>query len=304
MIRPPAIHGLFAAGSGDPDTRYITLLALGLILAALVCSVPAGAVVTPLPGQGNQTEILFGVHPNAKTNETITAFIVEHGEIWWHEGAYNHTHKYVYVVPANAFEEQLVYLNKIGADEHGGEPSIERIWIIGCDESMPRAAELTFPEIFVKYPALSNDGGVRSYVENQSPNRYEEVTAKPSRTQVYFINDTGVFTEYIVDLSGGEIVSTTYVSEENLTVGRAEAEAQALSGQPPGARVENVVLKVYGNDQIVWEITVRAGSETGVVQVPSDPAPGQSIRTTAGFGAVFMVLGAAGMGFVLYRRRK
>lgn len=283
--------------------KSIFLLTLGLILAVLACSIPAGAVVTPLPGQGNQTGILFGVHPNAKTNETITAFIAEHGEIWWHEGVYNHTHKYVYVVPANACEEQLVYLNKI-ANEHGGEQSIEQIWIIGCDEAMPLAAELRFPEIFAKYPALSNDGGVRSYVENQSPNRYEEITTRPSRTQVYFINDTGVFTEHIVDLSGGEIVSTTYVSEENLTVGRAEAEAQALSGQPPGARVENTLLKVYSGDRIVWEITVRAGQRTDVVQVPSDLAPGQSLRTTTpGFGAVLAVLGA-GMGFVLYRRRR
>ncbi|WP_221057595.1 hypothetical protein [Methanoculleus chikugoensis] len=283
--------------------KDIVLLALGLVIAVLACSASAGAVVTPLPGQGNQTQILYGVHPNAKTNETITAFIAEHGEIWWHEGVYNHTHKYVYVVPANACEEQLVYFNRI-ADEHGGEQSIERIWIIGCDEAMPLAAELRFPEIFAKYPALSNDAELRSYIESQSPNRYEEVTARPSRAQVYFINDTGVFTEYIVLLSGGEIVSTTYVSEENLTVGRAEAEAQALSGQPPGASVENIVLKVYGGDRIVWEITVRADQKTDVVQVPSDLASGQLIQTTTpGFGAVFAVLGA-GVGFVLYRRRR
>ena len=283
-------------------SKSVLLLALGLTVAVLVCSIPVGAVVTPLPGQGNQTGILFGVHPNAKTNETITAFIAEHGEIWWHEGIYNHTHKYVYIVPANACEEQLVYLNKI-ADEHGGEPSIGNIWIIGCDEAMPLAAELTFPEIFAEYPALSNNADLRSYIENQSPNRYEEVTAKPSRTQVYFINDTGVFTEYIVDLSGGEVVSTTYVSEENLTVGRAEAEAQALSGQPPGASVENIVLKVYGGDQIVWEITVRADQKIDIVQVPSDLAPGQSLRTTPGFGAVLAAFGV-GMSFVLYRKRR
>ncbi len=284
-------------------TRSLTLLAFGLILAVLVGSIPAGAVVTPLPGQGNQTQILYGVHPNAKTNETITAFIAEHGEIKWREGIYNHTHKYVYVVPVNACEEQLVYLNKI-ANEHGGEPSIGNIWIIGCDEALPLAAELRFPEIFAKYPALSNDGGLREYVENQSPGRYEEVTTRPSRTQVYFINDTGVFTEYIVDLSGREIVSTTYVSEENLTVGRAEAEAQALSGQPPGASVGNTILKVYGGDRIVWEITVRAGQKTDVVQVPSDLAPGQSLRTTTpGFGAALAVLGA-GMSFVLCRKRR
>ena len=277
---------------------------LGLILAVLVCSIPADAVVTPLPGQGNQTGILFGVHPNAKTNETITAFIAEHGEIWWHESTYNHTHEYVYIVPANACEEQLVYLNKIRADEHGGEQSIGQIWIIGCDEALPLAAELTFPKIFAKYPALSNDGGVRSYVENQSPNRYEEITSKPSRAQVYFINDTGVFTEYIVDLSGGEIVSTTYISEENLTVGRAEAEAQVLSGQSPGACVENVVLKVYDSDRIVWEITVRAGRETDVVQIPSDLAPGQSLRTTTpGFGTILAAFGV-GMSFVLYRKQR
>ena len=283
--------------------KSIVLLALGLTVAVLACSIPADAVVTPLPGQGNQTGILFGVHPNAKTNETITAFIAEHGEIWWHEGIYNHTHKYVYVVPANACEEQLVYLNKI-ANEHGGEQSIEQIWIIGCDERLPLAAELRFPEIFAKYPALSNDGGLRSYVENQSPNRYEEeITTRPSRTQVYFINDAGVFTEYIVDLSGREIASTTYVSEENLTVGRAEAEAQALSQQPPDARVENIVLKVYSSDRIAWEITVRAGRETDIVQVPSDLAPGQSLRTTTpGFGAVFAALGV-GLSFALYRRR-
>ncbi|MDN7013494.1 hypothetical protein FGW20_10700 [Methanoculleus sp. FWC-SCC3] len=285
-------------------SKSVVLLMLGLILAVLVCSIPADAVVTPLPGQGNQTGILFGVHPNAKTNETITAFIAEHGEIWWHESTYNHTHEYVYIVPANACEEQLVYLNKIRADEHGGEPSIGNIWIIGCDEALPLAAELTFPKIFAKYPALSNDGGVRSYVENQSPGRYEEVTTRPSRTQVYFINDTGVFTEYIVDLSGGEIVSTTYVSEENLTVGRAEAETQALSGRSPDARVENIVLKVYGGDRIVWEITVWAGQKTDVVQVPSDLAPGQSLRTTTpGFGAALAVLGA-GMSFVLCRKRR
>ncbi|WP_214040926.1 PGF-CTERM sorting domain-containing protein [Methanoculleus sp.] len=281
----------------------IVLLALGLAVAMIVCSIPAGAVVTPLPGQGNQTGILFGVHPNAKTNETITAFIAEHGEIRWHESTYNHTHEYVYIVPANACEEQLVYLNKIRADEHGGEQSIEQIWIIGCDEAMPLAAELRFPEIFAKYPALSNDAELRSYIEYQSPNRYEVVTARPSRAQVYFINDTGVFTEYIVLLSGGEIVSTTYVSEENLTVGRAEAEAQALSGRSPDARVENVVLKVYGGDRIVWEVTVRAGRETEIVQVPSDLAPGQSLRTTTpGFGAVFAALGV-GLSFALYRRR-
>lgn len=283
--------------------KSIVLLVLGLTVAALVCSIPAGAVVTPLPGQGNQTQILYGVHPNAKANETITAFIAEHGEIKWHEGIYNHTHKYVYVVPANACEEQLVYLNKI-ADEHGGEPSIGDIWIIGCDEAMPLAAELRFPEIFAKYPALSNNADLRSYIENQSPNRYEEITAKPSRAQVCFINDTGVFTEYIVLLSGGEIVSTTYVSEENLTDGRAEAEAQALSRRSPGARAANTILKVYGSDRIVWEITVQAGRETDIVQVPSDLATGQSLRTTTpGFGALFAALGA-GMGFALYRRRR
>jgi len=283
-------------------TRNTTLLAFGLILAVLFGSIAAGAVVTPLPGQGNQTGILFGIHPNAKANETITAFIAEHGEIWWHEGVYNHTHKYVYVVPANACEEQLVYLNKI-ADEHGGEQSIEQIWIIGCNEAMPLAAELRFPKIFAKFPALSNDDGLRSYIENQSPNRYEEATSKPSRTQIYFISDTGVFTEYIVVLSGREIASTTYVSEENLTVGRAEAEAQALSGQFPGARVENIVLKIYGGDRTVWEITVRTGQKTDIVQIPSNLAPGQSLRTTApGFGAAFVVIGV-GAGFALCRRR-
>ena len=113
-----------------------------------------------------------------------------------------------------------------------------------------------------------------------------------------------MFTEYIVDLSGGEIVSTTYISEENLTVGRAETETQALSGQPAGARVENVVLKVYGSGNIVWEITVRAGQKTDIIQVPSDLAPGQSLRTTTpGFGAVFAALGV-GMSFVLYRKRR
>ncbi|WP_214041045.1 hypothetical protein [Methanoculleus sp.] len=284
-------------------TRNTTLLAVGLILAALVCGISAGGVVTPLPGQGNQTGILFGVHPNAKTNETITSFIAEHGEIWWHEGTYNRTHEYVYIVPANACEEQLVYLNRIRADEHGGEQSIGQIWIIGCDEAMPLAAELTFPEIFAKYPALSNDGGVRSYVENQSPGRYEEFTTGPSRAQVCFINDTGVFTEYIVDLSGGKIVSTRYVSEENLPVGRAEAEVQALSGKPPDTRVENTVLRAY-DDTIVWEVTVRAGSKTDIVQVPSDPASGHPPWTaTPGFGTAAAVC-SIGMGFVLRRRRR
>lgn len=155
--------------------------------------------------------------------------------------------------------------------------------------------------VWIKPLALSH-----RFAGRLSPNRYEEVTAKPSRTQVYFINDTGVFTEYIVDLSGGEIVSTTYISEENLTVGRAEAEAQAISGQPPGARAANTILKVYGGDQIVWEITVQAGRETDIVQVPSDLAPGQSLRTTTpGFGAVLAALGVGvGMGFVLCRRRR
>jgi hypothetical protein len=284
-------------------TRSITLLALGLILAALVCSIPAGAVVTPLPGQGNQMEILFGVHPNAKTNETITAFIAEHGEIWWHESTYNHTHEYVYIVPANDCEEQLVYLNRIRADEHGGEQSIGQIWIIGCDEALPLAAELTFPKIFAKYPALSDDGGVRSYVENQSPGRYEEFKTGPSRAQVCFINDTGVFTEYIVDLSGGEIVSTTYVSEEDLPVNKSAATAQAFSGKPPDARVENIVLRAY-DDTIVWEVTVRAGSKADVVQVPADPASGHPPWTaTPGFGAVVAVCGI-GMGIVLCRKRR
>lgn len=153
--------------------------------------------------------------------------------------------------------------------------------------------------VLIKPLALSH-----RFAGRLSPNRYEEVTAKPSWTQVYFINDTGVFTEYIVDLSGGEIVSTTYVSEENLTVGRAEAEAQALSEQPADARVENTILKVYSGDRIVWEFTVRAGQRTDIVQVPSDLAPGQSLRTTTpGFGAVIAAFGV-GMSFVLYRKRR
>ncbi|MCK9299539.1 MAG: PGF-CTERM sorting domain-containing protein, partial [Methanoculleus sp.] len=101
-----------------------------------------------------------------------------------------------------------------------------------------------------------------------------------------------------------EIVSTTHISEENLTVGRAEAEAQALSGQPADARIENIVLKICSGDRIAWEITVRAGRETDVVQVPSDLAPGQSLRTTTpGFETILAAFGI-GMSFVLYRKRR
>ena len=303
MIRPPALHGLFAAGSGDPDTRYITLLVLGLTVAVIVCSMPAGAAPAPSLGQGNQTQILYGVHPNAKTNETITAFIAEHGEIWWHEGAYNHTHKYVYIVPASACDEQLVYLNKIGADEHGGEPSIEHIWFIGCDEGLPRAAELTFPEIYEKYPALSDDGGLRSYVENQSPNRYEEVTARLSRAQVYFINDTDDPVAAVDFQSGVPDAGARGLSREGLRLRFGSPDREVLFRDVGGgddlSREVDDVLREHA-----WEITVRAGQKTDVVQVPSDLAPGQSLRTTTpGFGAALAVLGA-GMSFVLCRKRR
>ncbi|CVK33466.1 hypothetical protein [Methanoculleus bourgensis] len=144
---------------------------------------------------------------------------------------------------------------------------------------------------------------MRSYVENQSPGRYEEFKTGPSRAQVCFINDTGVFTEYIVDLSGGEIISTTYVSEEDLPVNKSAATAQAFSGKPPDARVENIVLRAY-DDTIVWEVTVRAGSKADVVQVPADPASGHPPWTaTPGFGAVVAVCGI-GMGIVLCRKRR
>jgi len=104
-------------------TRSITLLALGLILAALVCSIPAGAVVTPSPGRETRWKFCLGFtrtrRPTRRSPRSSLTW-----EIWWHESTYNHTHEYVYIVPANDCEEQLVYLNRIRADEHGGEQSI------------------------------------------------------------------------------------------------------------------------------------------------------------------------------------
>jgi len=67
---------------------------IGSLLVIFFLDVPVSAAVqTPLPGEGDQTQILYGIHPNAQKNETIRTFIEEHGEIeWWEQGG-NRTHR-------------------------------------------------------------------------------------------------------------------------------------------------------------------------------------------------------------------
>jgi hypothetical protein len=274
-------------------SKGAALLMLGLFITMLVCSIPAGAIQEPLPGQGNQTSILYGVHPNAKKNETITSFLAEHGEITWHESGYNRTHETVYITPVNACRERLVYVNREGADEHNNELSIAFVRIIGCGETLPIEPVDPFSDLFQRYPALGEDEDLRSYIENHSPDRYKELETWSSQPVVYFIDDTGVFTEYIVVLEKGRIVSGTYLSEDNCTINRTEAIRQALFVQPEHARIQSALLKIHDDHDggVSWEFAVLKGPVMDIISIPTGMKPEHSPGRASGFGVLIASCG-------------
>ncbi|MBP2144618.1 hypothetical protein J2129_000072 [Methanofollis sp. W23] len=288
-------------------SKFTALLIIGLLVAEFFIIVPVSAAVqTPLLGQGNQTLILYGIHPNAQKNETIRTFIEEHGDIeWWEQGG-NRTHRYVCIVPVNASEKKLFYLNNQTALGHDQEPSIVFVKIIDRDEPLPIPTPDPdpFKALYLKYPVLEEDEDVQTYIEDHSPERYKEEPIGMSRSRVYFIDEEGTFSEYIVDLEDGNIVSGRYLSEDHLAVNRSEAIEQALGRQPEDALVESVLLTVYDGD-IYWEIAVLNGPRMEYVLIPAEkkdltPHP---TTTAPGFGGG-LALYSIGMGLVISWMRR
>lgn len=235
--------------------------------------------------------ILYGIHPNAQKNETIRTFIEEHGEIEWWEPSRNRTHRYVCIVPVNASAKKLFYLNNQTA-EHNKEPSIVFVKIIDRDEALPIPTPDPDPfhELYKKYPALKEDEGVRSYIEDHSPERYKEESKGASRTQVYFIDENGIFSEYIVDLEDGNVVSGRYLSEDRLSINRSEAIEQALSHRSEEARIESALLTIRDGG-VYWEIVVLEGPTMDYSVIPAETKAPPLTTESPGFGVGLALCG-------------
>ncbi|QYZ79937.1 hypothetical protein E2N92_11140 [Methanofollis formosanus] len=287
-------------------SKFTALLIIGLLVAVFFFIVPVSAAVqTPLPGQGNQTLILYGIHPNAQKNETIRTFIEEHGKIEWGEYGRNRTHRYVCIIPVNASEKKLFYLNNQTA-EHNQEPSIVFVRIIDRDEPLPIPTpdRDPFRGLYQKYPVLKEDEDVQTYIAAHSPERYKEEPTGTSRSRVYFIDEEGTFSEYIVDLEDGNIVSGRYLSEDQLTVNRSEAIEQALGRQPEDARIESALLTIH-DDDIYWEIAILNGPMMEYALIPVEKTTSTPHPTTESPGfASCLALGGIGVVLVLSRTRR
>lgn len=290
-------------------SKKIRFLVTGAIILALFIGY-ANAVPNPLPGKGNHTLILYGVHPNAKSNEIITSFLAEHPDIRWHESAYNETYEYVYITPVNECSDQLVYLNKIGANERS-EPSIASVRIIGCDKILPLDPIYQFPEIFENYSSLAGDRDLQYYIEDNLPSRCTEVEKSDPETDVYFIDDAGTFTEYIVTIKKGlimdEVACGTFISEDYFTINKSEAQSEAVDTHPGWNLTGNTILKIDDN-RAVWEIPVSNGSVEDIISIPTELLEDYSIIkkepiTTPGFDLLVTAF-SIGIGFIVIAGRR
>jgi len=285
-------------------SKITALMIIGLLIAVFFFVVPVSATVQmPLPGQGNQTLILYGVHPNAQKNETIRTFIEEHGDIeWWEQGG-NRTHEYVCIVPVGPSEKKLIYLNRLDAAEHNQEPSILFVKIIDRDEPLPIPTpdRDPFSGLYQKYPALRESEDLQSYIEDHSPESYIEEPGVASRSVVYFIDENGIFSEYIIELREGNIVSGRYLSEDQLAINRSEAIEQALGPQSEDTRIKSVLLTI-SDDDIYWEIAILKGPMMEYTIIPAEKT-GTPHQTTEspGFG-ICPALGGVGLVLVLSQR--
>ncbi|QSZ67970.1 hypothetical protein RJ40_10915 [Methanofollis aquaemaris] len=250
--------------------------------------------------------ILYGIHPNAQRNETIRTFIEEHGKIEWGEHGRNRTHRYVCIVPVNASEKKLFYLNNQTASEHDQEPSIVFVRIIDRDEPLPIPTpdRDPFRGLYQKYPALKEDEDVQTYIEDHSPERYKEESTGTSQTRVYFIDEVGIFSEYIVDLDDGNIVSGRYLSEDQLAVNRSEAIEQALGRQPEDAGVACALLMIR-DDDVYWEIAVLEGPMMEYALIPAEKTTSTPPPTTeSSCSGAGLALGGIGVVLVLSWTRR
>ncbi|WP_048153146.1 hypothetical protein [Methanolacinia paynteri] len=291
-------------------SRKIKFLIITAIILALLVG-HANAVPNPLPGEGDPKAILNLFHPNAKNNETISSFIDKYSDFKWHEIPYNETFEYIYLTPANECSEQLVYLNDVRADEHNREPSIVSVRIIGCDKVLPLDPLFQFPEVFENYPSLSGDQGLMDYIEENIPGRCAEVERSDSETDVYFIDDTGTFTEYIVTIGKGLFTDnaaySTFISEEDFTIDKSEAQAEALGHRPGWNLTGETILKI-DDDVFAWEIPVSNGSGEDTIIIPAELREGDSIVKTEpkgmpGFDLTATILGIGAVLVVIARRR-
>ncbi|WP_157199102.1 hypothetical protein [Methanolacinia paynteri] len=281
----------------------------GLFIFALLVG-HANAVPNPLPGEGNQIGILYMIHPNAKDNEVITSFLAEHPDISWRESVYNETFDYIYITPLNDCREKLVYINQRKVDERSG-PSIVSVRIIGCDEILPLDPLFQFPEVFENYSSLSGDQDLMDYIEENIPGRCAEVEKSDSETDVYFIDDAGTFTEYIVtirkDLFTDNVAYSTFISEEYFTIDKSEAQAEAL-GQRPGWNLTGETILKIDDDVFAWEIPVSNGSGEDTIVIPAELREGYSVMKTEpkgmpGFDLTATILGIGAVLVVIARRR-
>ncbi|ADN36195.1 conserved hypothetical protein [Methanolacinia petrolearia DSM 11571] len=290
-------------------SRKIKFLIITAIILALLVG-HANAVPHPLPGEGNQILILYMIHPNAKNNEEITSFLAEHPNISWRESVYNETYDYIYITPLNDCREKLVYINQRKVDERN-EPSIVSVRIIGCDKILPLDPLFQFPEIFENYSSLSGDQDLMDYIEENIPGRCAEVERSDSETDVYFIDDTGTFTEYIVTIEKGlftdDVVYSTFISEDYFTINKSEAQAEAL-GQRPGWNLTGETILKINDDVFAWEIPVSNGSGEDTIIIPAELREGYSVmktepKATPGFDLSVTILGIGAVLVLIARRR-
>ena len=285
------------------------LLIIRAIFLTFLLVSSVNAVPTPLPGEGDQKSILYMIHPNAKNNEIITSFLAKNPDFSWRESVYNKTHDYIYITPLNNCSEQLVYINK-RVDERN-EPSIVSVRIIGCSEELPLDPKYQFLEIFEKYPVLEEEHNLFSYIEDNSPNRYIEIEGKDPETEVYFIDDQGIFTEYIVTIRKGRIndniLYATFVSEDYFTINKSEAQTDAADRKPGWNITGDTLLKIEDSGTF-WKITLSNGLGKDIVNIPTELLEGYSViknepNTIPGFVMLTTVFSIGIVLAIISRRR-
>jgi hypothetical protein len=164
-----------------------------------------------------------------------------------------------------------------------------------------------FSEIYSKYPALKDDEDLQLFIKTCLPDRYEESRSLSSGTEVYFINDTGTFTEYIVSLKSGVIISSEYISEDFLSVNKSTAIKQALLDKSSDTGVNSI--KVIISEGIpVWEISTIEGSKMGVnyitTEILADRIPLKANPTEASCACAAVAIPGIAVSYIIFRRNQ
>ncbi|ADN36194.1 conserved hypothetical protein [Methanolacinia petrolearia DSM 11571] len=149
------------------------------------------------------------------------------------------------------------------------------------------------------------------YIEENIPGRCAEVEKSDSETDVYFIDDAGTFTEYIVTIEKGlftnDVAYSTFISEEYFTINKSEAQAEAL-GQRPGWNLTGETILKIDDDVFVWEIPVSNGSGEDTIIIPAELREGNPVMKTEPKGMpgfdLLLTIWSVGIGSIILSKRR